>query len=441
MAVPFQIELHRLDGKATEQIETFSSIRISQPIDSAWDCAAAVPPTKENRDLLNRGYRIAVVKSNEIIQFIGYLNHNSTSVGLGAHDLQITAKSGQWLLQNTTIDNLKLNTRNRQYRDYIDHITADYQPDIISSIYANNAATHYYLSGKRVTRQKTVNKYDPYGFGFVIGKKKVSYTTYTNGGQRSQYYKGIQEKVNNTHISPGTKIWDVITRFGKQIGIHPFYGPDKSLGLCTPNYSLEPDIYGEGIIVKTGTDGLIDPGKSTVTGAQLDRTNDSRAGEYIVYGQGKGAKTSKGKEVKFKTVVRDPSLFFNDQSSTPPYLTEALKLQETITVPYSITKQEFVDRIARTEMESRALGGFSYDVTIPELYSPSGVPYFPDSMVPVWDEYNNVLTPMYIKSVEKTLDMSGYNTVLHLMPPDVWLADVPQNADDYTQYMMEKIWW
>ena len=438
----FQIELHKIDGSNVEVIDVFDNVRITQSIDAAWDFHVTLPPTKANRDLVSKRYRKVIVKSNDIIQFEGYLIELSTDYGLSNADINLTGKSGQYVLQNAPVPKKKLFTSDKTFFDYTNWITEDYQPDVVSSVVGNNASTHYRLSGKKYKYKKSVKTYNEFDGKIVTGTKVQTFTGYKGGGTSSSWYKGYAKKLNNSKMAPTDRIWDVISRLGKQVGIHPFFGPDKSLSLTTPNYALDPSIYGEGIIINVNDLGFLKPETSTVNGVRYTGSQHDRHSEYFVYGQGKRAKNAKGSQLKpNKAVVKDPGLFFHDRKDTPPYLTEKFSLPELMKADFPIRNETYTRRLARTEMESRLLSGINYSVVLPGLFSPSGVPYFPDSMVSVNDSMNIIFTPMYIKSVEKRFSMQKAETELILMPPEIWLANTPDNDDDYQKYMADRCWW
>lgn len=163
MYQPFTLELHSLDSKSVEALDVFETVSINQDIESADNFTVTIPATKGNRDLVGKGYRKCVIKCDGIEQFTGWLNEINTDIGLSGADIVLTAQSTQAILQQVSIPTNAQYTANLTFRQYVDRITSDYQPTYISSIKANNAATHYLLSGKKINYKKQVDLYDPSG--------------------------------------------------------------------------------------------------------------------------------------------------------------------------------------------------------------------------------------------------------------------------------------
>jgi prophage tail gpP-like protein len=385
-------------------------------------------------------------------QFKGIIQEVSRANTTSDRDAQLTGRSFLGLLQDAVIPFNRLNLRGATVSALVNRWVAPWVPDYIADVKYDAAAARYIMAGGKVG-SKPGSKEGTIGKGSTLdtrsytppGKSKARKGRF---GIRSPAYRGTQtDAVRRSKLDRGTKVLPAIQSLAEQTGVMVWESPDGDLLLTRPTYNFDRTVYGEGIVLKydsrnnraTGSD------VGDVMEARLDTSIAERSSEYRIRSSNKPSKSAYVKQMYSTQRIKDPSPAFWTRSASAPHLTGPILHRPGYIEAKGIYSNSIISRIARRAMIEKALGGFSLTYMMRGHYSKTGHLWTPDTMVSVDDDVNGIKADMYIHQVERRFDQSnGRYTVLHLIPPDLWLGQYDTDKvdnDTFERETMNRIWW
>jgi len=390
----------------------------------------------------------------EVPLFSGFIEGISNQTNIESSDCVLSAFSNKKILVQSCIAPNCLSTVNMNLGSYIIKILKPFiDMNIVSGVIIASPAREYVLSGKG--RWKTITTdTTKLGVGSPVPVTDVTKTKTVvldtgNSGVTSKFYKGIDSSLDQSKLPIGSKVWETIEKLCGQVGLYPFFDSwNNNIYIDIPYYDFPPEaLYGDNAIrLNWSGEGRVGE-ESNIKEVDYSINNSNRYSHYIYGGTIKGGK--KTKNTKAVLEVKSPSPLFwhtpklaNQDPDNPR--------ENILYKPYyhkSNTSQLlYLKRQLRNKMEKDALESFNYSVVSPgflfPLNSPNGVIFFTNTMINVVDERNFIEVPLYIKGIERRIDPGlGCNTVVHLVPPKVWMSFDAQNDQEYEDKMFERIWW
>lgn len=453
MTVELDIHLTDLDTGKVNRLTHWSSYTIIDDLfNPAQTFEATIAAVNPQRQFTAHGGQKAQVYSYGNLQCTCLTDERSEATSGSNTDLKITGRGVGGLLLDSCVDSKYLRLTNKTLFRVVQDITARWQSDFITSVVTNAAGNRYMVAGQYpsyVNRfvKKMIDVKD--SSGRVIGVQEVTVPTQIKQsgtikpfGKRSPEYRGIEEdSLKETKIKPEEKVWEVILKLCKQIACHPFIGADGTLYLTRPGYDVDSKVYGDGIVQKWNAKEFRATGGNVIS-SEFSTSIASRHSEIIAWATGKPNKTSMGKQLlKHVWSVKDPSPAF--WKRTPTALGANKLYKPTRKVFKNIRNEKLIKRACRGMFEEACYKAFSLSYRIAG-HTINGVMPVIDTMINVHDErYNLIGNPYYITRVERKMDATGRFTVLHLIPPEIWLHFDHDKTDDvtYERHMMQRVFW
>jgi prophage tail gpP-like protein len=280
-------------------------------------------------------------------------------------------------------------------------------------------------------------------FSFVLTDPQLD--TYKMAGRRGgKKHKAFTAASNinkkDWRVQPNTPCWDVLSKYGQQVGVVPFM-LGQAICLTRPNYLSDLDLYGDGL--KTTTAG------SNTLSADLRISAMARYAVYKAKTKGSTAGPTKTvtipgfgtvkkktvKSVTYRDYVIDPSPAFWEDTSFGLLARFAEQSGANVGDRHGRVKEvrgewfgdrELMRRALRSEMERRALEAWEYRVDVRGLTAENGSYWTQDTMVKVIDDTQegiSLFRPLYIVAVEESQASADEKPVtsLDLIPPKIWL--------------------
>ena len=459
--IDFEIQLIDLDTGKVNRLTHWRGYSVGCSIfNPASTFSAEIAAIKKQRDFTAHGGQKAQVFSYGALQSTAITDERSEDTSTSASDLHIAGRGVGGLLVDSAVGLKDLSLANLTLSQWADRVTAPWQPDFITTVSTSNSANRYVMSGGASyysTKGKMVVKpfRDKQGNiikdtdgsplkGSFYEQGKTGKNAHKKFGKASPYYRGNDEKLRQTRVQPGTKIWDQLKTLAAQIGCMVFVGCDGTLIIDRPNYAMSPDVYGEGIVLTWDQSEQRATG-GNISGVRFETSIADRHSETIALGTGKSKKTTAGKKLLKNTwTVKDPSPAFWKRQSTPPYLTtNKLYKPNILSVGKNLSDKKMLRRMVRGELEQQLIQSFSLEYQMPGHFI-NGVLPVPDSMINVRDERNGITDAMYITEVQRKFDISsGKTQVIKLIPAKIWMHfDHDTTSDDeYLEHLVQRVYW
>lgn len=300
-------------------------------------------------------------------------------------------------------------------------------------------------------------------FSYVLTDPQLE--TYKQAGRRggkrhAAFVAATAPNKKDWRVQPNTPCWDVMSKYGKQIGVVPFM-IGQAIGLTRPNYDSDLALYGDGLTTsQAGSNTLGLSLRISTQGryaAYKAKTKGSVKGpeETVVIPGKPNQKKAKVKSVVFRDYVIDPSPAFWEDTASGLLARFAHQSGANLGDQHGRVKEVrgewFGDRILmrralRTEMERRALEAWEYLVDVPGLTAANGSYWTQDTMVPVVDDTQegiNLFKALYIVALEEALTSPDAEPVtsLTLWPPRIWMHYDDDNPATYAKNIKRAIFY
>jgi prophage tail gpP-like protein len=467
-----QVYLQRKDGsdrhdRITKWIEYSVKMGFRNPVHTFHLIPVASPAI---RKLISpAGGQRVVIKHGDDLQMVGYTNERSRATRTGNMDLQLTGVSSLGVAANCAIPlkylNLRESTLLNRATDWLD----PWMPKLVGVeamipyVATDAAASRYMMAGampKRSTKAKPPKQEFRYIPNPEIGGAPIPVPipfkppkatagrgrSYGKFGKRSPWFKGTRvEALKQTRLSKDAKILGSLNMFAEQIGAHVWQAVDGGVLISRPTYDFDATAYGEGIVAHYQEGRGITGGNCMAT--QVDTSIANRFARYRIASAVKARRADRGESLYHNYSIDDPgeAFWLRDRKDPTRVLRAKLPKPGKINAGGRLNNRAVVSRIARTRMLERCLGGLSMKYQMDSHYSPTGVHWCQDTMVPVHDEVHGIYETMFLDMVElRYTRAEGQTATLTVMPADMWLGRYDLDAvtvEDFNTEMRLRCWW
>jgi prophage tail gpP-like protein len=330
------------------------------------------------------------------------------TVGPHGPQIELTGRDFGGLLEDESAP--YINLTNRTLSNILSLLVAPFS-DRITKIITDNRANRYAVSGVKITkaqlRRLEQQKKTP------RSQKKYQDAVRSYKAARPVYAPYSQDRFFESTVQPGEKIWELIDRLAKHIGMSAWMTADGELCMGRPDYKQPP--------VAALYHYLDDAGNSIDSNCLITRSPDigDRYSDYVSLGQGRTMATAEG------AAVSDHHYTAQDPSRSFWYDAQVRRLQKRdVRVVRNTSHRKHLRRFARTEMELRAVRSYNMIATVTGHRAfPGGPLWACDTTVDVEYDPKEINAPHYIRRRGFNHDKgSGKSTDMTLIPIDIWLA-------------------
>ncbi len=401
-----------------------------------------VAPTKEYLDFFREsGHPVRLYyKNNKIMT--GVIEATPVNVGDHGPQIELTGRDGAGALVDDAAPLLDL--ANQSLQTILEKLIAAHRANI-AGIITDNSANRLGLVGKHPdyskvrairAREKAKmaearrTKADIEAAQKEINAAARAAQSAAKRSSRGLYAPYSTERNFKSSTQVGEKIWSVIERLAKHVGMTAFMTADNWLFVGRPDY--EQKSIGR-LFTRINDLGAVTDSNCLMT---LSPDTGNRYGEYLCLGQGRAHATASGKQLSdFSATARDASrTFWWDE------LQRRVQKVKTLSVKNTGSKKQLT-RYARTMMEQAVIRAYNCTATIQghEVY-PGGPLWAVDTKTEVEFGPKAIDASHWIRRRQFTYDVEGgLGTDLSPVPCDIWLAHDHDTLTDKAHFaLMQK---
>lgn len=386
------------------------------------------------------GHPVCIYYADNLIM-TGIIEATPVTVGEHGPQIELTGRDVALFLADDAAPLLDL--ANQSLRMILEKLIAAHSADI-PGIITDNSANRFGLVGKhpdyskvRAIREREKakkktgrrTKADIEAAEKEINAAARAATSAARRTSRKLYTPYSVDRDFKSQTQPGEKIWAVIERLAKHIGVTAWMTADGFLCMSRPDYAQ--DAVGK-LYTRIDKNGNV-----TDSNCLMSRGPDigDRYGEYLCLGQGRAHATATGKQLSdFEATARDPSRAFWWDAVTRRH-----QKIRTLTVRNTSDKKHLT-RYARTLMEEAVIKSYNMTATVAEheVY-PGGPLWAVDTVTDVEYGPKEIDAPHWICRRQFTYDVeAGRETNLTPIPCDIWLAHDHDTLSDAAYFEKQR---